>query len=179
MKAKRVVLSGEHQSFDDIAEHRHLLEQATRDYFAHRSATFYARFATATTAEMAETLTRTLREIDRTSILSLLAAIEAAFRVDYFERVYRKRKDPISRACRVLHARKAQAVKLDEDLLTLWLHHGGAAPGFIADVRGALQVRHWLAHGRYWSPRFGKYDDFDTVYTLAVSVSALLDMAGS
>ena len=93
--------------------------------------------------------------------------------------MYCKRKDPISRACRALYARKAQAVKLDEDLLTLWLRHGRAAPGFIADVRGALQVRHWLAHGRYWSPRFGKYDDFDTVYTLAVSVSALLDMAGS
>lgn len=179
MKAKRVALSGEHQSFDDIAEHRRLLEQATRDYFVHRSPAFCARFATASTTEITQTLARTLREIDRASILSLLAAVEAAFRVDYLERVYRKRKDPISRACRALHARKAQAVRLDEDLLTLWLRHGQAAPGFVADVRGALQVRHWLAHGRYWRPRVGKYDDFDTVYTLAVAVSALLDMAGS
>jgi hypothetical protein len=178
MKAKRVVLSGEHQSFDDIAAHRCLLEQATRDYFSHRSAAFCAQFATASAAEIAEALAQTLREIERTSILSLLAAIEAAFRVDYFERVYLKRKDPVSRACRALHARKAQAVKLDEDLLTLWLHHGQAAKGFIADLRSAFHVRHWLAHGRYWSPRLGRYDDFDTVYTLAVSVSALLDVAG-
>jgi len=165
MRAKRVIFSNQQQSRDEIAEHRQLLEQATKGYFLHRSEHFYQRFAVASRTEVNEALAETLREIDRASLLALLAAIEAAFRVDYLERVYKKRKDPVSRVCRKIYKEKAHRVSLTEDLFSLWRNHGSASPRFIEDLQGAFQVRHWLAHGRYWSPRLGKYDDFDTVYS--------------
>lgn len=102
------------------------------------------------------------------------SAMEAAFRVDYLERVYQRRKDPFSRACRALYARFGHRVPLERELLQLWLTEGAAAPDFIRHLIGALRVRHWLAHGRYWSPRLGLYEDFDTLYTLAMAVSELL-----
>lgn len=174
VKSRPVALSGQQQSFAGIARHRNLLHQTVRAWFRARSAAFCQRFQGAREDEVAEALAVTLREIDRAAILALLAAMEAAFRVDYLERVYQRRKDPFSRACRALYARLGHRVPLERELLKLWLTEGAAAPDFIRHLSGALRVRHWLAHGRYWSPRLGLYEDFDTIYTLAMAVSELL-----
>jgi hypothetical protein len=37
----------------------------------------------------------------------------------------------------------------------------------IGDLRGAFRFRHWLAHGRYWTPKLGRRYDFDDVFALA------------
>lgn len=174
MAARAVVLSGEQQSFDEIALHRNLLHQAVRDYFRAQPAEFRQRYRGARPEEVAEALNMALREIDRSAILALLAAIEAAFRVDYLNRVYRRRKDSFSRACRVLYSQVGHRAKLEKKLFKLWLTEGAASPCFIQHLIGAFQVRHWLAHGRYWSPRLGRYDDFDEIYALAVGASKLL-----
>jgi hypothetical protein len=171
------VLSGEQQSFDDIAHHRNLLHQAIRAYFRAQPADFRQHYRGARPEELAEAMALALREVDRSAILLLLAAIEAAFRVDYLNRVYQRRKDPFSRACRELYARVGQRAKLEQELFKLWLTEGAANPRFVQHLVGAFRVRHWLAHGRYWSPRLGQYDDFDAIYTIAVSASELLDEA--
>jgi hypothetical protein len=153
VKARTVVLSGQQQSFDDIARHRTLLHQSVRAWFRAGSAEFCQCFQGAREDEVAQTLAVTLREVDRSAILSLLAAMEAAFRVDYLERVYERRRDPFSRACRALYVRVGHRVSLEQELLKLWLTEGAAAPDFIRHLVGAFRLRHWLAHGRYWSPR--------------------------
>jgi hypothetical protein len=37
----------------------------------------------------------------------------------------------------------------------------------IGELRGAFKFRHWLAHGRYWKPKFGRRYDFNDIYTIA------------
>jgi hypothetical protein len=40
----------------------------------------------------------------------------------------------------------------------------------ISDLRGALNYRNWLAHGRYWVAKLGRKYDFFSVLTLAINI---------
>ena len=99
-------------------------------------------------------------ELKSTTMLSLLAASEAALRVDYLVRVMNRKKDEISRKlCRALQATRAESWlgRTDPGRLEDTLHPGDEA-GYRRVHRG-VRLRHWLAHGRYWKPRLGQ--DFD------------------
>ena len=102
--------------------------------------------------------------------MTLLASIEASFRVDYQQRHYFKKKDPLSRAFRALHREKQQNVSLLDDILETWKEHSDIRPRLVGDIRSAFRYRDWLAHGRYWVPKLGRQYDFDSIYDLARSV---------
>jgi hypothetical protein len=40
----------------------------------------------------------------------------------------------------------------------------------LSEYKSAMKYRHWLAHGRYWEPKFSKKYDFDSIYILADSI---------
>jgi len=90
--------------------------------------------------------------------LSLLAAAEAVIRVDFFDCVYSRKKDSGSRLLRRLYSvkngRKSRRIRLG-DILAVWASESPRSRKPIASFRGALQYRHWLAHGRYWVPKLG------------------------
>ena len=102
---------------------------------------------------------RHLLELDYSASLKILAAIEASFRIDYLQRVYARKKDDLSREFRKLHRQKGPRVNLESDVLDAWKTHTNSS--LFSELKGAFKFRHWLAHGRYWTPKLGqKYDSF-------------------
>jgi hypothetical protein len=106
---RRVALSGENIDIAELALHHSDVENSLRYYFGN-SSSFPARFPGDTEAEVAEELQTRLAELDMTSSLTILSALEAVFRIDYLQRCYRKEKDPLSRAFRDMHNRKNSRV---------------------------------------------------------------------
>jgi hypothetical protein len=104
--------------------------------------------------------------------------VEAAFRIDYLQRCYQREKDGISRAFRSLHKRRRARAHLEEEILEIWKQHTTGAATLISDLRAAFNFRHWLAHGRYWEPKFGRKYDYVSIYTLAANVFENFPLVG-
>ncbi len=166
---KRVPFSGQQLDLDDIAVHYSDVEASLRQHFLHISK-LGDRFVGFTSTELFEVLEHRLEEQSRSGVLSILAALEAAFRIDYLQRVYTKKKDILSRTFRELYKEKGSRVSLDEEILNAWLEHSDARNSLVGELKGAFKYRHWLAHGRYWKPKLGQRYDYHSVYELAVSI---------
>lgn len=95
-------------------------------------------------------------ELDFLTMLDLLSATEAAIRVDFLTRVQQKKKDVLSRAFRRLAKRFDQMIALEEHILEGWMREHPVCRREAGDFKGALKLRNWLAHGRYWRPRLAK-----------------------
>jgi hypothetical protein len=89
----------------------------------------------------------------------LVSAAEALLRVDYLTRVYRRDKDPLSRRFRAIYKKVDARARLDDDILAAWKAEYPEAQSKIGDFLGLSNFRHWLAHGRYWSPKLGQSYD--------------------
>jgi hypothetical protein len=171
---KKQTKSGLQLRFAAVAETYDLREQALRQFFRPANSAYAAALAAATTAGTPPpTLQAALLEADRDCCLTLLAAIEAAFRLDYALRCERKDKQPISLSFRNLFRSYEYKLTFENQLLEQWKQHHPSIRQTIADLRAAFKYRHWLAHGRYWVPKFGLNVDirqFYDLYTLAVQV---------
>jgi hypothetical protein len=104
--------------------------------------------------------------------------MEAIFRIDYEQRCYLKKKDPLSRAFRDLHKHRRSNVSLEEEIFDLWKEYTNGAKQLISELKGAFKYRHWLAHGRYWTPKLGRKYDFVSLYALATNVLSSLPLLG-
>ncbi len=179
---ERVTFSGQHLNLANIAAHYTDVEAALRHYFADPLAQGN-RFAGYTPDKVYEELEQRLEEEDRGSVLSILATLEAAFRIsrksfcaqkllreiDYLQRVYKRKKDVLSKEFRALYKTKGTRISLD-DIFSAWTKHSNAPKRLISDLRGAFNYRHWLAHGRYWNPKLGQRYDYDSIYRLADNI---------
>jgi len=96
------------------------------------------------------------RELDYLTILDLLSAAEAALRVDFWTRVHDKAKDDLSREFRKIAKRFEEKISLEEHILGPWSNDKPEIRGAVGDFRGALKLRNWLAHGRYWTPKLAR-----------------------
>jgi hypothetical protein len=124
-----------------------------------------------------------LRELDLATILSLVAATEAALRREYERRADRRLKDAVSRKFLNYWKTSGDRIRL-EDLLDVWsdkfdsisedLQQRRDLRQAIANFKGILAVRHWLAHGRSWEVRPGQ--DISVEYVAKVS-EVLFDLA--
>lgn len=164
--AKRVSFSREHLKLPEIAEHHRDLESSLTLYFSTASPSYMVRFAGYAPAEVTKELGKRLREADLTSSLTVLAAVEAAFRIDYLQRYYGKGKDEVSRALRDIYKAKQARASLEDEIFEAWIDNSSGARSIIGELRGAFKFRHWLVHGRYRTRKFNRYD-FISVYALA------------
>ena len=121
------------------------------------------------------------QELDAMTILSLMASAEATIREDYLDRIARRLKDSLSAAYIALHrslpAAQRRRPLLDEHVLEAMRNSGQVAPHLIGDFRDALRLRHWLAHGRYWTVDLGRNsyapdDIYRVVHALITAVPA-------
>ena len=167
---KRISFSGEHQELTQIAAHHSDVAEALQLYFRPADGRYHARFTGYSLAELKDDLHSRLAEVDRTSALSVLSALEAAFRIDYLQRCYAKKKDRVSRAFRTIYKQKGSRATLAEDILTIWRRESTTPARLISALVDAFNYRHWLAHGRYWTPRLGRKYDYESVYALAQTV---------
>jgi len=158
----------------EIANYHALVLAALFDLFANPS---HAALAQHIGRSLDEVRGEALAELEHTSSLSLLACVEAAIRVDYAQRVSARGKSPLSRALREVYRKKKTFARLDDDLLAAWRAHSDVARIVISELMTAFQYRHWLAHGRYWPPKFGRSYDYQTVYSIADSfLSAMAEV---
>jgi hypothetical protein len=93
------------------------------------------------------------RELDFLVCFDIISALEACLRLDYLCRVYERLKDPVSRKFRALYRQSGPRVRLSEDILDAWSEEYPSCKSVIGQFRGALHLRDWLAHGRYWAPK--------------------------
>jgi len=137
-------------------------------------APFEQRLLGLTPEEAARFFEAQKRHLDLLCMLDLLTTTEAILRVDFRDRVEQRKKDPLSRKYRELNKRKSR-LHLDEDILEA-LKDTGIRAQAISGFRGALRLRHWLAHGRYWHPKLGRgyapNDVFDIVRALLDEIPA-------
>jgi hypothetical protein len=112
------------------------------------------------------------RETDRRSCLILLSSLEAHFQVDCQLRRKRRLKDDVSKYLSALEPDSRGRLQLDQQIFEGWkLSH----KQLIGHLRGAFKLRHWLAHGCFWTPKnIPREYDFEELYLMAVAINRIL-----
>jgi hypothetical protein len=117
-----------------------------------------------------------LEEADKQASFFIIAAAEAGILVDFYRRVAMKKpKDSVTRAFRNIRNAQDKGRARLEDILDTWAAEIPMAKADIRLFKGALRFRHWLAHGRYWVPKFGR--TFDPTALVGI-VTRLFDKIG-
>ena len=166
--AKKVSFSGKNLSLADAALHHNDTDGALTLFFSTASPSYPVRFAGYKPDEVREELGDRLIELDHNTTMSLLAAVEAAFRIDYLQRCYQKKKDGVSRQFWEIYKVRETRASLEDDIFEVWKNNTSGNTKLISELRGAFKFRHWMAHGRYWTPKLGQKYDYLSVYPLAL-----------
>ena len=170
---RRVAFAASYPELQDIAEHYEISVKSMALLYSQLNPGFASDFQYYTHDEVAKERDDRLEEIDASLALTLLASIEATFRVDYLRRCYRRRRDSLSRDFRLLYRKKGRNVSFEEELLEGWKRHSNVRQSLLGDIKGAFKYRHWLAHGRYWIPKLGRRYDFSNIFGLVAPGQAL------
>ncbi len=131
------------------------------------------RFVGMTEDEVQVYFERQRRELDRLTVLNLVASAEATIRMDFFRRVTGKHKDKLSVAYRDLFKKlrgtKRDRPDFDEGGILGRLKQAGVMDNHVVGrFRECLPARHWVSHGRFWAkPAVVDVFDPDDVYTRA------------
>ncbi|WP_137279315.1 hypothetical protein [Pseudomonas rhizoryzae] len=168
MKRISFLPSGQHQSIKDIAENFETISDSLSYYYTSVESKAL-NHPLRTEEELSEGYRCSMRELEMMTCLGLLAAIEALFRLDYIARVEKKLKDPMSQDFRRIYNRHKLDVRFD-DLIKVWKRRRPTFRVYFERLTVALHFRHWLAHGRYWSPRLGRRHGYLDIYDLASSI---------
>lgn len=162
--------SGENLSLSFISDQYCLLLDGVDELFKTTNPSFEKRFEFLTTDEIQSSRDLAISELDASTCLSILASIEANFRIDYLNRAAKRLKDPLSQAYRDLYKQYETKASFEEHLLDLWKQHAPQSRAIVSELKGALKYRHWLAHGRYWKPQLGRRYDYYFVSDLAYKI---------
>ncbi len=145
------------------------------------SATLSERYLGLTENELESLFARQLSELDLLAILGMLAATEGYLQSDFRGRTDLRLKDSVSQEFLKAKKRRKRTnsrVDLDQDILDVWSKFGPIprAKNAVSAFRSALNLRHWLAHGRYWVEKLGR--DFDTqdVHVICVGLLQSLEI---
>lgn len=168
--ARRVIFSGQHLGLADIDGYHQDAEASLRLYFSSASPTYTVRFLGCSMLEVTEQLHARLVESQLRASLTVLSSLEAAFRIDYLQRCYHRDRSEITRCFRDLYKEHAEHVRLDEHILDNWAMYFPVTRALVGEIKVAFRFRHWLAHGRYYTPKLGRNFDYLYLYELADEV---------
>ena len=145
----QIALIGESRAsvLRDIGSRSSAAEQARRPH--------EAQFIGFSRREVVEFFDAQRGQLELLTMFEILATTEAVLRIDVKTRVVARKKDTLSRRFRKLYKAKGDRIRLDEDILAAMKEEGVSARA-ISAFRGALRLRHWLAHGRHWYPKLGR-----------------------
>lgn len=178
---KLASLSGDNLNQTDINNYSQRALESTKLYFSENNPKFEEIFFGLSKKEIQEEEYLHLLEIHYQYIFTTISSIEAAFMVDYTIRCTEKKKDHLSREMRRIQRNcqtKSKRPSFDEDILEAWANNTTGTNQIISDLRVALKLRHWLAHGRYWTPKFGRRHDFTSIATLSQTIYSSLPLEG-
>jgi hypothetical protein len=156
---------------DSLVIHRGEVLRAIRDH-----SLTAPRFIGLTEEEVHVYFEAQRRELDRLTVLNLVASAEAAIRIDFYRRVKNRLKDTLSRAYRKwfkkLSGKKQLCPDFDEKGILHVLKKSEIMDNqTIGLFRECLQARHWVGHGRFWAkPVTMDRLDPDDVYSRANAV---------
>ena len=85
---------------------------------------------------------------------------------------------PLTGLFRDLHHDRRTRVSLEGDILKVWRQAPNVPTSMITALTDAFKYRHWLAHGRYWTPKFQKLG-YDEVYSLAQATFEAFPLRGA
>jgi hypothetical protein len=168
--------TAEPQTLDEIRDwHRGIVDalveqRASVQYAIRQSSAVGPRFVGMTEGEVDAHYDAARRELDRLTMLNLVASAEGTLKVDFFRRVKKKTKDPLSVAYRRWHrtlsSKKQHRPDFDEGgILDVLKETNVMDNNIIGGYRVCLRARHWVGHGRYWSkPLEVEQLDPDEVY---------------
>lgn len=176
---KRVTFSNSNLELAEIWDYYYVSEEALKEYYKNIESGKLRekKFFGLTSEELWSDFKHKLTELETSVSFSVLSAIEALLRIDFLNRVYKKSRDQLSREFRKLYLQKSYKASLEEDILELWKQHHPSLKRIISDYKGALNLRNWLAHGRYWTPKFGRKYDFGTIFTIAERIDLNLQLS--
>ena len=174
MARRRVSFSGPQLELEQIAQHHADMEAAVGNFFSIGNPADARRFAGYTQEDMEKEKEEVIEENERNAIMNTLAALEAAFRIDYLERCQKRKRDPLSRQFRMIYVARRERVSLHDDIFRMWKRHSDDARRTVSRVEDAYRYRNWLAHGRYWTLKIGDPYDYATMYRLAEPAFDLL-----
>ena len=108
-------------------------------------------------------------ELEHVVSLDIVASAEASLRVDYLRRALRGKvkKNKIDKKFQELYHQKGTRVSLRDEILEIWKEVHPSCTNAIGDFRSVLNVRDWFAHGRYWTPNFGRKYNATLVFNIS------------
>jgi hypothetical protein len=178
--------TAEPQTLDEILDwHRGIVDalvdqRRSVNHAIRTSATVASRFIGMTEADVDVYYDAQRRELDRLTMLNLVASAEATIRRDYFRRVEEELKDQLARAYQKWHdtlsPQKRRHPNFDEGgILDVLRGAQVMQKHIIGQYRECLRVRHRVGHGRYWAKpvevdRFDPDEVFDRTNALLQSL---------
>lgn len=159
--------SGDHLELEEIDRYYRVVESAIRLYYSDRNPEFGVLFPGYNSDTIRRDMQVCLDEHDLTMSLSLLSALEAAFRIDYSIRCRRRMRDRLSRDFRELYAAKGWRVSFRTDILSAWVRNSDGSQTNVEELKKAVDYRNWLAHGRYRVLKTGRRYTYRQLYAMA------------
>ncbi len=169
---RRVSFSDQIVELHEIWDYYETMHNSLRNYLGgiRNNAIIDNKFTGMTATELEQYFDEKFDELECQTSLVILSSVEAKFRMDYLQRVYKRYRDDLSREFRILYNTKLNKASLEDEILEIWKKYCPSYKIVVSDYKGALKFRHWLAHDRYWIPKFGRKYDLDTVYHIAEKV---------
>ena len=165
-----MIFSHEHLPLEKITKQYSSVENSIELYFSRNNPHFSQIFSLYSHQELIGERTACLLEHRLGTSMTVLAAVEAAFRIDFELRCRNTNADPISTELRAIRrGRTQQSISFTREILNGWEQAFPAGRQAITAMRDAYQFRNWLAHGRYWIPDTNRLD-YGELYALAENV---------
>ena len=173
-----ILFSQEHLALEEISKQYTNVENSVTLYFSSGNPRFSEVFSLYSPVELLEERNGCLIEHGLSVSMTILAAVEAAFRIDFELRCRNTNPDPISERLRIMRRGRVQhSISFTGEILHTWEQEYPRGVDVIPAMREAFQFRNWLAHGRYWVPDTDKID-YGDVYALAESVFEVFPLEG-
>ena len=173
-----ISFSDEHLALEEISKQHTNVENSVTLYFSNGNPRFSEIFSLYSPGELLEERNGCLLEHRLSASMTVLAAVEAAFRIDFELRCRNTNPDPISDRLRMMRRGRMQnSISFTREILHGWEQEYPRGADTISVMREAFQFRNWLAHGRYWVPDTDKFD-YDDLYALAESVFEVFPLEG-
>jgi len=182
--------TAERQTLDEILDwHRGIVEalivqRASVLRAIREGSTVAPRFATMTESDVDEFFDSQRRELERLTMLNLVASAEAKVTLNYFDRVGKNLKDPLSSAYRTWHKTLSAIKQLQPDfdergILAVLKETRVIDNNIVGQYRECLAGRHWVGHGRRWDKpiaidRFDPDDVYDRCDALLRAIPGLM-----
>lgn len=107
-------------------------------------------------AEITDYFEQSFEELEHLASFNFLSFVEASLRIDFVNKVKKKEKSELARKYREITKHKKNKVSLEQDIIETLKELLPSKRRIFSDYTGALNYRHWIAHGRYWNPKLGR-----------------------